>query len=330
MRHYLWLPAYLLMLSFFLYVLVSTEGEESGVSAEMTLAEERMNLYMTYETPAAPWHLLAAIDRYERNIQRVRRDLEEVEGAIAFRFPEAFWAGAPNPEHGDSDPAAIEFFDGRGLDGNGDGKADPGDPEDILFTLAASLGKHGADEEAHRLALWEFYGSEEAVGQVMTISGLFRHFGTIELDDYAFPLPKSHNYTYKGTWGAKRGWGGRRMHEGTDLFASYGVPVRSVTYGVIEVKGWNEFGGWRIGIRDADNVYHYFAHLASFEKGIEQGQFVEPGTVVGYVGSSGYGKEGTAGKFPPHLHYGMYKFDGRSEWAFDPYPSLRRWEQQGK
>ncbi|SIT87283.1 M23 family metallopeptidase [Edaphobacillus lindanitolerans] len=330
MRHALWLPAYLIILSFVMYALVSAEGRDSGKAAEISLAEERTSLYMTYETPSVPWHLLAAVDRYERNIQRVRNDLEEVEGMIAFRFPDEFWRGAPNPETGDSDPAAIEFFSGGGLDGNGDGKADPNDPEDILFTLALSLGEHGGDDQAHRLALWGLYGNEEAVRQVMTISELFRQFGTIELDEHVFPLPKTHHYTYNGTWGAKRGWGGRRMHEGTDLFASYGVPVRSVTYGVIEMKGWNEFGGWRVGIRDAHNVYHYFAHLASFEKGLEQGQIVEPGTVIGYVGSSGYGKEGTAGKFPPHLHYGMYKFDGRSEWAFDPYPSLLRWEKEGK
>ena len=328
MRHAIWLPAYLLLLSVLFVSIV--RAEDSGEETEQSIAEERMNLYMTYETPSVPWHTLAAIDRYERNIQRVRNDLEEIEGPVAFRFEEEFWAGAPNPEHGESDPAAIEFFEGGGMDGNGDGKADPEDPEDILFTLANTIGINGGEAQDRRLALYEFFGSEEAVRQIMTIDELFRSFGTIELDTHVFPLPKTHHYTYRSTWGARRGWGGRRMHEGTDLFASYGVPVRSVTYGVIEMKGWNEFGGWRVGIRDAHNVYHYYAHLSGFEKGIEEGQVVEPGTVVGYVGSSGYGKEGTSGKFPPHLHYGMYKFDGRSEWAFDPYPSLNRWEQEEK
>ena len=94
--------------------------------------------------------------------------------------------------------------------------------------------------------------------------------------------------------------------------------------------GWNNFGGWRIGIRDNNNSYHYYAHLAYYDKEIKVGDIVEPGTLIGYVGSSGYGKEGTSGKFPPHLHYGIYKFDGRTEWAFDPYPSLVHWERQSK
>ena len=59
----------------------------------------------------------------------------------------------------------------------------------------------------------------------------------------------------------------------------------------MEVKGWNQFGGWRIGIRDNHNSYHYYAHLGSYHKEIEVGTIVKPGTVLGYVGSSGYGKK---------------------------------------
>lgn len=57
------------------------------------------------------------------------------------------------------------------------------------------------------------------------------------------------------------------------------------------------------------------------------GQIVEPGQLIGSVGSSGYGPPGTAGKFPPHLHYGLYKDNGRTEWSFDPYPHLKAWER---
>ena len=59
---------------------------------------------------------------------------------------------------------------------------------------------------------------------------------------------------------------GSRIHEGTDIFANYGVPVHSTVYGIVEMKGWNKYGGWRIGIRDINNKYHYFAHLNGFAK----------------------------------------------------------------
>jgi murein DD-endopeptidase MepM/ murein hydrolase activator NlpD len=97
---------------------------------------------------------------------------------------------------------------------------------------------------------------------------------------------------------------------------------------VVEIIGWNKFGGWRIGIRDVKNVYHYYAHLSGYEKHIKKGSFVKPGEVIGYVGSSGYGPKGTQGKFPPHLHYGLYKYNGYMEYSFDPYPYLRAWERE--
>ena len=57
------------------------------------------------------------------------------------------------------------------------------------------------------------------------------------------------------------------------------------------MKGWNRFGGWRIGIRDINNNYHYFAHLNGFAKDLHVGQIVEPGThwqcgpqVMGHLG----------------------------------------------
>ncbi len=94
------------------------------------------------------------------------------------------------------------------------------------------------------------------------------------------------------------------------------------------MKGWNRYGGWRIGIRDINNNYHYFAHLNGFAKDVHNGMIVEPGMLIGGVGSSGYGPPGTSGKFPPHLHYGMYKDNGFTEWSYDPYSHLKLWERQ--
>ena len=211
-----------------------------------------------------------------------------------------------------------------------DGLADKTDDEDVLFTMANYLSSYGYGEEQFKLALWDFYKSEMTVKQIMVIANLYEKFGTIDLDAHTFPIARGYNYSYGGTWGANRGWGGRRIHEGTDIFAGYGTPILSASYGVIEVMGWNEFGGWRIGIRDNHNSYHYYAHLGYFEDGLQEGDIIEPGQVIGYVGSSGYGKEGTSGKFAPHLHYGIYKYNGRTEWAFDPYPSLLQWEKVAK
>ena len=294
------------------------------------ILQQRMAYYIHFGELVVPWYYLAAIDQYERNIQSVRSDIPKRDSVIAIQFSEEYWDGPLNSSDGDSPAPDISYFGGMGLDGNGDGIADRNNDEDILYTMASYLSQFGLEEENFKLAVYEYYGTEEAVNQIMTIAKIYKHFNSIDLDTHVFPIPVQHSYSYRSTWGANRGWGGRRSHEGTDLFASYSTPVVSTSYGVIEVMGWNNFGGWRVGIRDNHNSYHYYAHLAYYDKGIKEGDIVEPGTVIGYVGSSGYGKEGTSGKFPPHLHYGIYKFDGRTEWAFDPYPSLVQWEKHSK
>ncbi|GIO93090.1 hypothetical protein J31TS3_43170 [Paenibacillus lactis] len=225
---------------------------------------------------------------------------------------------------------SISVFSGIGLDGNGDGKADPNDDMDLLYSVAARLAPYGHAADDFSIGLWSYYQNTRAVQRVMQYAKLYETFGKLDLFDHAFPLPVKSNYSYRSTFGMGRNWGGRRVHEGTDLFASHGVPVRSTCYGVVEIKGWNKYGGWRIGIRDLNNHYHYYAHLQGFDKSIALGDVVKPGQTLGWVGSSGYGKPGTQGKFPPHLHYGIYRDTGHTEWAFDPYPLLKRWELEEK
>ena len=65
--------------------------------------------------------------------------------------------------------------------------------------MASYLGKFGTTDEDFKLALWEYYGSEEAVNQIFTISTLYRHFKTIELDAHTFPLNIRSDYSYRGT-----------------------------------------------------------------------------------------------------------------------------------
>ena len=321
------IPLYGILLWSLLYITPSYAQE---TLSQEEIYEQRMTYYYQFENVIVPWYFLAAIDQYERNIQAVRKDIPKRDSVVAIQFSDEFWSGPFNPTGQDTSPSTISYFGGFGLDGNNDGIANPQDDADILFSMASYLSKFGTSIDEFKIALWQYYYDEKTVNQILTIAQIYEKYNTIALNKRAFPVPISSTYSYKSTWGANRGWGGRRSHQGTDLFANYGTPIHSTSYGVVEVKGWNEFGGWRIGIRDIYNTYHYYAHLGSYNNDLAVGDIVEPGTIVGYVGSSGYGKEGTSGKFPPHLHYGMYKFDGRNEWAFDPYPSLLIWERKTK
>jgi murein DD-endopeptidase MepM/ murein hydrolase activator NlpD len=326
----------LLQLAVATLILLGTGSYGSPVSgAEVTSEQEvnkqRRQLYdsISFKT-GLDWQLLAAIDQYERTLSRAHPKIRPLrkKAISGIYIPDTLWSGGLNPEKNDTQPATIRFFHGIGKDGSGDGIADRSQDEDLLYSIATEALKQGSHEENFSIGLWEYYHNTRAVQRIMQFTKLYKHFDRLDLSEHAFPLPLGSVYSFRSTWGNSRSWGGYRIHEGTDIFAGYGVPVRSTCYGIIEVKGWNSFGGWRMGIRDLGNLYHYYAHLSGYDKKLKAGDIVRPGQIIGWVGSSGYGKPGTQGKFPPHLHYGVYRDRGLVEWAFDPYPMLRSWENE--
>ncbi|HHU64223.1 MAG TPA: M23 family metallopeptidase [Clostridiales bacterium] len=152
---------------------------------------------------------------------------------------------------------------------------------------------------------------------------VFRHNAIDDiLKDKVFPIDTNADYKYDNDWHYPRTFGGDRKHEGTDIFCQKGTAVRTVSDGKITRLGWNTLGGWRVGIRYKRNIYFYYAHLCCYEDGIFEGMTVKKGQIIGYVGDSGYGAEGTTGKFQPHLHFGIYQKDK----AYNPYPFLIMWE----
>lgn len=320
---------------FFLFLLLLFQcGLHPAIAAASKPADNPYtNRYWLLQSASAltgvDWTYLAAIDQYERTLNQANPNTRpKYDGLIAIHFSPEQWAGALNPNKEDQSPQSIAFFGGVGKDGSGDGKADRYNDMDRLMTMAVHLASFGPSNDDIRQALWAHYQNDRSVTRIEQFHKIMETFQSLDLFGHVFPLPLNVNYSYRSTWGASRGYGGRRIHEGTDIFAGYGVPVHSTCYGIIEVMGWNRFGGWRVGIRDLNNVYHYFAHLSGFNKQWKEGDVVKPGDVIGWVGSSGYGKPGTQGKFPPHLHYGMYRDNGWVDWSFDPYPYLRKWEQE--
>ncbi|WP_284141667.1 MULTISPECIES: M23 family metallopeptidase [unclassified Virgibacillus] len=314
-----------LLYSFIPLIFIFLTNPVHAAEKQSDIYEQRMAVYKKTEAlTQVPWYYLAAIDQYERQIQKDKDD-----HIVSISIPEEIWYGLGNSTLS-KDTIIIDLFNGQGKDGNGDGKADAEDPEDILYTIATIILQYGITDDEIRIALWNYYKRDLTVQTIKNTAKVLKKFQHVNLTDRDFPVSIRHNYSYRSTWGDRRGFGGLRIHEGTDIFAGYGTPVKSTTYGVIEMKGWNLYGGWRIGIRDIFNIYHYYGHLNGYADNIKVGQVVKPGDELGSVGSSGYGPPGTSGKFPPHLHYGMYKDNGHSEWSFDPYPYLRKWERMAK
>ena len=111
---------------------------------------------------------------------------------------------------------------------------------------------------------------------------------------------------YFNDWGFPRG--GSRFHEGNDIFAANGSPVRAPVSGTVElIEG--TIGGLQFNLLGSDGIKYLGSHLDAAGKTGEVGA----GDVIGYVGTSGNARGAN-----PHLHFGMYGENG----AMNPHPTL--------
>lgn len=161
-----------------------------------------------------------------------------------------------------------------------------------------------------------------------------------EIEDYGiknfFPLAENFNYQLNNDFGNERMYGGNRSHEGNDIMAAKKTPIIAIEDGYVENIGWNQFGGYRIGIRSLDKKrYYYYAHLYKgkpYSKDYKKGNRVKAGDIIGFIGATGYSTtEGESDNFPPHLHIQIsvdYNIDGEktTEWI-NPYPILKLLER---
>lgn len=142
-----------------------------------------------------------------------------------------------------------------------------------------------------------------------------------------FPVA-ADDISFEDGWMEERSFGGERVHEGCDLFGDCGAadfyPIISMTDGNVEAVGWLPLGGYRIGIRSPSGGYFYYAHLSSYERDWKEDDSVEAGEILGFMGDTGYGVEGTRGKFPVHLHLGIYiQTPYSQEMSVNPYWVLK-------
>lgn len=124
------------------------------------------------------------------------------------------------------------------------------------------------------------------------------------------PIVKNYSFSHYDDFGKSRSYGFQRTHLGNDLMGSIGTPIVAVESGIVEHLGWNQYGGWRIGIRSFDSKrYYYYAHLRKdhpYAENLQEGDTVKAGDVIGYLGMTGYSiKENVNNINVPHLHFGM-------------------------
>jgi murein DD-endopeptidase MepM/ murein hydrolase activator NlpD len=117
---------------------------------------------------------------------------------------------------------------------------------------------------------------------------------------------------------------GGREHLALDIMAARKRQVLAVEDGRIERLFQSNLGGISIYQRSADGRFiYYYAHLYRYAGGLEEGDEVERGEVIGFVGSTGNAPDNV-----PHLHFAIYRRPtpdrGWRGEPINPYPVLVR------
>lgn len=121
------------------------------------------------------------------------------------------------------------------------------------------------------------------------------------------------------SFGDCRGASCSRLHEGVDIMADLGLPVRAPVAGRL-TKRYDDYGassgagnGWTLLNADESITYKFF-HLDRHEDGLEVDDEVEAGQIIGYVGNTG--TSGVSSGTNHHLHF-EYRPDNDPIDSFD-------------
>lgn len=160
-------------------------------------------------------------------------------------------------------------------------------------------------EEMEREALGMEVTSEDGGYEIIELESSHQHLSV--------PVVGVRVRDIADTWGASRD-GGRRQHEGVDIFAPKGTKVVTPVDAVVYRVGVGRLGGNFVTTFTHEGEWHYYAHLDEVSSQLQPGVPVQKGTVLGTVGNTG-----NARRTPPHLHFGIYTKHG----AVNPYDRFR-------
>ena len=179
------------MIAISIFVIVASGGEEAkpegggywgGDISELGANEVPAQFIPIYKAAeqqyGVPWNLLAAHHRMETRFSSIDPMISPVGAEAHMQFMPCTWVGWSHPSCGGlgkgnisdsekTDPAIISKYGGYGVDANGDGKADPWDIEDAIYSTAKYLAANGAAEGNFRDAVFAYNHADWYVEEVL-------------------------------------------------------------------------------------------------------------------------------------------------------------------
>ena len=279
---------------------------------------EYMPIYLAAEKKyKVDWYFVAAIHYVETAFSTHPTMVSGVGAEGHTQFMSCSWVGWAYPACGgvgnanipDSvklNPAKIKQYGGYGVDGNGDGKADPWTVEDALFTTANYLNKSGFSKDIDH-AIWNYNHSDAYVAKVKAKAMELKNAAQYMPADGSTPSLAPGTFM-RPTLGQVTSLYGPRVikgkkgsfHYGIDYANARNTPIVAMADGIV-VKtnsgcpdgnraNTNCSSGWgnHVRIQHTVNGKVYEAVYAHFTKlAVGNGQTVKQGQLVGYMGMSG-------------------------------------------
>jgi murein DD-endopeptidase MepM/ murein hydrolase activator NlpD len=185
-----------------------------------------------------------------------------------------------------------------------------------FLTVASVVGAYGLTHAEHALAQTPATSGTASLNRPATaLVAAVRLVPDEELEPPApgeilFPImvgPDDYCYA-SDSFGDCRGSGCSRSHEGVDIMADEGLPIRATVDGRL-TKRYVDSGktsgaghGWTLYDESTDTTFKYF-HMGSHEEGLEVGDEVQQGQTIGYVGNTGTSGVPTGTNHHLHLEY---------------------------
>lgn len=163
----------------FVKSITETVLEAPRVLTEMEIPEEYIPVYKeAADEYQIPWTLLAAHHRVETKFSTMDPLLSPVGAEGHMQFMPCTFVGWQHPtckdlgkgaisEDDKTNPDVISKYGGYGIDANKDGKADPYQIEDAMYSAANYLSSNGASDGELEKAIFMYNRSDEYVEEVL-------------------------------------------------------------------------------------------------------------------------------------------------------------------
>lgn len=317
------------------FMVIFSDSEDNSISeyGASEIPEEYIPIYQEAgEEYDIDWLLLASIHRIETVFSTIDPMISSAGAEGHTQFMPCTWVGwsysgcagtngnASIPDSVKHSPSQIANYGGYGVDGDGDGKADPFNIYDAVHSTANMLSANmvgSTEDEKLRSAIYTYNHADWYVQEVLFYYDMYSNMeiesGYVEIrGDKAWVVPYTKRIS--SHFNPNRFhpiYQEIRPHNGMDIATDgvAGKPIVAFMDGTVLYSQYNGGYGNLTIIQHDNHVSTYYAHM--MYQGLRHGTQVRAGQTIGYVGNTG---DSTA----PHLHFEI-RIDGT---PVNPYPHV--------